>query len=327
MWAENQIHSTNKNNNKIELSLSAIMFFSPLIQNIIKKDNKIINQDKTFIKSFIKLGYFNIFLLVITIWLQIWFYLTNLPAFDIASLIFISILTISLVIWSIYAISDTTIPLLNNGLQKIEETKKSNNINNKFNYLINYIPFYNIYLRYKNHNFDTPDLILKESISRWSLFAIIFILFQNQTINRIFISILWIRIISLMNNIDVWKTTKQKLNKLFTKNPEELRWYIGWFITHIFSRSKISLQDHINIKKEKYQLLFKLNNKQIALEYIILSSLSIFSIYQWYTLDNYPLIIATLFIVTRYIIMIVKRNHLPHLPILREITNIFFKSK
>jgi hypothetical protein len=35
--------------NKIELSLSAIMFFSPLIQKILKKNKSIAQQDKDFV--------------------------------------------------------------------------------------------------------------------------------------------------------------------------------------------------------------------------------------------------------------------------------------
>jgi hypothetical protein len=35
--------------NKIELSLSAIMFFSPLIQKMLKKNKNITQQDKDFV--------------------------------------------------------------------------------------------------------------------------------------------------------------------------------------------------------------------------------------------------------------------------------------
>jgi len=332
MWIEKNTHSTNTNNNKIELSLSAIMFFSPLIQNLIKKNKNITNKDKNFIKSFIKLGYFNIFLLLINIGLQIGFYLSNLFIFDTAGIVFMITLTLSLVTGSIYAISGNTIPLLRqsideNNSEQNNKQENINNIDNKLHNLLNYMPFYNIYLRYKNHNFNNPNPILKESILRWSLFTLILILFQNQTINRIFITILLIKIVALMNDITFWKDTQQKLNQLFTKNPEELRWYITGTLSHLFSKSKLSLQENINTKKEKYSLLYKSQNKQILFEYILFWILSITSIYQWYISNNHLLIIAIFFISARYIIMIVKRNHLPHLPLLKEITGMFFKSK
>lgn len=322
MWIQKNTNNTDTNN-KIELSLSAIMFFSPLIKNLLKNNKNITDQEKTFIKWFIKLGYFNILLLLINIWLQISFYLTNQNIFDTASFVFMIVLICSLVIGSIYAISGNWIPLLKDSSN--HNNSNNNTLDNKLINLLNYIPFYNIYLRYKNHNFNAPDLILKESILRWSLFSMIFIVFQRQTINRTFVSILWVRIIALMNDIDFSKNTKEKLNQLFNKNPEELRWYILWIVSHIFTKSKISLKENINIKKIEYSLLFKLDNKQILLEYIILLGLSSFGIYKWYVLDNSVLIIAILFIAVRYIIMIIKRNHLPHLPVVKEITNILFK--
>jgi hypothetical protein len=44
------INDKNTYNNKTELSLSALMFFSPLIQNQIKKRTDIDESDKNFIK-------------------------------------------------------------------------------------------------------------------------------------------------------------------------------------------------------------------------------------------------------------------------------------
>jgi len=40
---------------RIQLSLAALMFFSPLVQNVIKKENMELNEDdKTFIKGYIR---------------------------------------------------------------------------------------------------------------------------------------------------------------------------------------------------------------------------------------------------------------------------------
>ena len=317
------------NNNKIELSLSAIMFFSPLIQNMLKKNKNISLEDKAFVAWSIKLWYLNIGLLLITIVLQVAFYLTKIWLMQTIGTVIMIILAISLVIWSIYAISGKSIfnSDKNNINSDINNNKIDNNniTNNKLEILLNYIPLYNIYLRYKNHKFDNPDLILKESILRWSMFAIIFITAQNQVINWTILTILWVRVIALISDVDISTTMKQKINKLFKKNPEELRWYISGTIATIFNKKTIS--ENIITQKSNYELLFKSTSKQIILEYAILDLLTIWWLYIWYMADNTALIFALLFITSRYIIMLIKRNHLPHIPVIREITSIFFKNK
>ncbi len=316
-------------NKKTELSLSAIMFFSPLIQNMLKKNKKISPEDKAFVAWSIKLGYLNIFLLAITIVLQVMFYLTKIGITQTISTVTMIILAISLVIWSIYAISGKSIfnSDKNNFNSNINSDKNNNEniINNKLEILSYYIPLYNIYLRYKNHKFDNPDMILKESILRWSLLAIIFVAVQNQVTNWVVITLLWIRIIALMNDIDISISIKQKINKLFKKNPEALRWYISGTITTIFNKK--SIEENIITQKANYELLFKASNKQIILEYTILDLLIIRWLYTWYITNNTALIFALLFISSRYLIMLIKRNHLPHIPAIREITSVFFKNK
>ncbi len=322
--------------NKTELSLSAIMFFSPLIQNMLKKNKSISLENQKFISGFIKLWYFNIWLLIITIILQIIFYTTKLDITQTISTIITIILAISLVLGSIYAISWKAIIKSSQNESNSDSKSKANNnhndkiiihekTNNKLEILINYIPLYNIYLRYKDHKFDNPDIILKESILLWSLFSIILIAVQNQTINLIIIIIIWIRIISLINDVDFGSKIKQYINDSFKKNPEELRWCISGTIITIFNKNNIS--QNITTQKNNYELLFKSKNKQIILEYIILFALITWWLYIWYTTSNTMLIFALLFIVSRYLIMLIKRNHLPHIPVAREITNIFFKHK
>ncbi len=97
------------NNNKIELSLSAVMFFSPLIQNLLKKNKKITEDEKWFIKWFIKVWYLNIILLIITITLQVIFYMTQIWLIQTISFILTIVLAGSLAIGSIYAISNKAI--------------------------------------------------------------------------------------------------------------------------------------------------------------------------------------------------------------------------
>lgn len=49
---------TTDTNTKTQLSLSAALFFAPLVQNMLKKGNRdITDQDKQFIQGYIKFGY------------------------------------------------------------------------------------------------------------------------------------------------------------------------------------------------------------------------------------------------------------------------------
>ncbi len=304
-------------NNKIELSLSSIMFFSPLIKNLIKKKENISNEEILFIKWFIKLWYFNIIILSISIFLQIIFYMTNNTIYQTISIVIAWVLTLSLVIGSIYAVSNKEI--IKNKESKIEEK------NNKLDLLLNYIPLYNIYLWYKKHNFENPDIILKESIIIRGLYSIIFIIFTNPTINRIILTIFIVRVIMFISNINYWDKIKNFINKLFKKNPEEIRWYFSGTIFWLFNKKNI--EENVDIQKKQFELLFKLEEKQILLEYIIFLLLWIYWSYRWFILENNFLIFSILFIISRYLIMIIKRNHVPHIPIIKWITNILFKNK
>ncbi|HKL44347.1 MAG TPA: hypothetical protein VJ892_03645 [Candidatus Absconditabacterales bacterium] len=304
-------------NNKIELSLSSIMFFSPLIQNLIKKKDKISTKEKSFINGFIKIGYFNITLLMITIVLQAIYYMTNNSIYQITSIIIASVLALSLVISSIYAISD--IEIIKNKTQEKTEN------NNKLEKLLNYIPLYNIYIWYKKHDFENPNIILKESIIIRGLYSLLFITFTNSKLNRLIFVILIVRIIMLINDINYGNKVKTIVNNLFKKNPEEIR---GYFSGTIFGLiNKKSIKENINIQKKEFEFLFKFEEKQILLEYIILFGLSIYGLYKGFVLENIIFIFSILFILSRYIIMIIKRNHVPHIPIIKGITQVLFKNK
>jgi hypothetical protein len=313
------IEERNTYSNKTGLSLSALMFFSPLIQNQIKKRSDISENDKNFIKWFIKIWYLNIFMLILSIWLQIIFYLTNLSLLEDIGFVTMIILAISLIIWSIYVIS-------NKELIKINQSQNETVLQkDKINLIINYIPLYNIYLRYKKHEFDKPDLILKESILVWSILSFLFLVSNNESIVWSLITLVIIRIITLINGINLWEKTQKRLNSIFRKNPEELRWYIIGTIKTIFNQK--NLQENIEINKNDFELILKIEYKQILLEYIMLFILGIYLIYYGYINQNISVILSIIFILMRYIIMIIKWKHVPHLPIIKEITNLFFKNK
>ena len=55
-------------NTKTQLSLAAALFFSPLVQYMLKSNNRDINEkEKSFIKGYITFGYFTLLFGVITI--------------------------------------------------------------------------------------------------------------------------------------------------------------------------------------------------------------------------------------------------------------------
>jgi hypothetical protein len=106
--------------------------------------------------------------------------------------------------------------------------KYNHNINNgtqnsKINLIVNYIPLYNIYIRYKKHDFENPNTILKESILVWGIISIVCLFLNNENVIRSVITLLIIRVITLLYDINILEKTQKKLNLLFKKNPEELR--------------------------------------------------------------------------------------------------------
>lgn len=55
MVEETKVQDTNT---KTQLSLAAALFFSPLVQNMLNKNNRdITDKDKDFIRGYIKFGY------------------------------------------------------------------------------------------------------------------------------------------------------------------------------------------------------------------------------------------------------------------------------
>lgn len=295
------------------------MFFSPLIKNLIKKNDNISELEKNFIHWFIKIGYFNIILLIISIVTQILHYVSKLSILQTISFILTIVLWISLVVWSIYAISNKEILKNNNQINKKEQ--KTDLLEN----ILYYIPIYNIYIRYKKHEFENANLILKKSIVVRTIFTILLI-FSNK-INLIFIIITFIvlRVISLTNWINWWDNVKKIINSLFKKNPEEIRAYFKWTIITVFNKKNI--KENIALTKNKFSLIPKIEYRQMLLQYIILLIILGFWLYKSYINWSTNTIIALILILSRYLMMIIKRKHVPNLPIIKEVTDLFFKHK
>lgn len=303
-------------NNRIELALASLMFFAPFVKKILKSRNNIDDADKNFVLWFIKLWYLNIALLVFAIIVEIIAYMTNISLLNTCGTVIIVILAVFLLIWSILVIMwKSVIKWTNNELD-----------NSLVSQIISaYIPLYNVYLWYKMHDFDGENTYLKESLILWWFWSILLLMTSNK---YILIGYGMIILLAMMLNIfqvKLWQSGEEFIKNLFTKNPEEIWWSIvGVLIAPFVSQT---VKESIDSQKWKYNLIFKLDHKQIILELILIIILGGFGIYMWIKIGNYTLIVWVILILARYLIMLIKWKHMPHIPVFKEITNVFFISK
>ena len=223
------------NQTKTQLSLAALMFFSPLVQNIIKKENMgLTQQDTKFIKWYIRLWYLGLILLLITIVSWVASYQITSTSLDTIYTVSITITMILLVIGTLAILTNTNILSWDKQLLDIYQ---ENVTSDKKEIVLRYLPLYNIYLRYKEHKFEKPNLLLKESIMAWILFCMIG-LGTTPFWTSIALMLIILRIASLLGDIDIISpNTKNFINNLFNKNPEELRWYIRGSIVYVLNLS------------------------------------------------------------------------------------------
>jgi hypothetical protein len=123
---------------------------------------------------------------------------------------------------------------------------------------------------------------------------------------------------------------KSSISNLFTKNPEEIRWYVtGLFVFlakglgNIFRKSvaPLSLQTCVDEEKEHYSRLYNLHNsRQIWIEYLIAAWI-VWS-YRYLVrpdISTRYVYLPLVLIMGRYFIMVVLRQHVPHVPLAREV--------
>lgn len=330
---ENTINGEKNESLKIQLSLASLMFFSPFIKFMLNKYELQINDnDMNFIKWYMYLGWINIALLLISIVLWVGDYIRGFPFVNMVYMALMVILILSLIVWCICIFTDTNI--ISTGSKDkssitpvIIEWKKSD-------MLLDYLPVFNIYRRYKDHNFDKPNIILKESIIIWWIVAL-FCMTWNITILSIILMIIITRMVTLINNIDIIPNKiRIFISQLFTKNPEELFWYIKWlllFIGKTLIHRQISLQESINIEKQKYSYLYNIKKIWfIQLQYIL--TIAGLSTVCWQfglsptTEFEY---VARWLILSRYLVMIFAWQHLPAIPVFNEIVEwlLYIKNK
>ncbi|MFA7298755.1 MAG: hypothetical protein WC010_03880 [Candidatus Absconditabacterales bacterium] len=312
-------------NTKTQLSLAAALFFSPLVQNMLKNNTRdITDKDKDFIRGYIKFGYISIGFGVITIASGILDYVFALNILSVTYTVSVFILIFLLLISVVSILSD--ISLLKGGDSGIQTYNVEGN---KKDIILKYLPIYNIYLWYTIHSFEKPNWRIKESILLWVVFLIVAIT-GNILVSSIALILIIIRIAGLMSDIDFLNIpTKQRINKLFLKNPEELRGYITGSIlytlkvfVHFFKEIQpYTLEGEVTKEKEIYSHIIDIKtDRNIIIEYILGIILMAGLVY----IAKIDFTVRTYYagfglFIARYLVMTIQLKHLPHLPIAREI--------
>ena len=317
--------NTLKDSNTTMMALAALMFFSPLIaRNLRNHTPSLSDEDKAFIGGYCTLWYITLFLLLLSTALGISSYVYSYAALGVGYAVAMGILLLLLLVGSLCILAnvplhlDVTTPLF---FAPIQEKKSA---------ILYFLPFYNIWMRYHLHSFQSPNRWLKESLLRWTFFLVLCVS-NHPVLLTILLIIITLRVATLVVGIDVIPLhVKDQINHLFSKNPEELRWYVtGTVVYGARSFAKIfhaptestSLQMSIDQEKELYSRLYPLKGYPLLwIEYLIGGAL-LTAIILWLApekvLLTYYLPLALLW--GRYLIMILVRQHLPRLPLAREV--------
>lgn len=310
---------------KVILSLSSIMFFALFVRKWLKKWDIILEKiDKEFVWFYIQLWLINTFLLTVCVAL---FLLGFIFSFPFLSSIWnwILILTISIIFIEILLI---TIGYYGNLTHKEHHSFDRWNIAyNKGNIIKNYMPFYTIYHRYNFANFERPYRWTKESFFLRTIFTISLFSQNNYIVGLIFFLILF-RVVSLYLWIDIISNEyKHKINSLFKINPEEIFGYILGYSKYILNKYIFKKQDTPSFLteaewyKQNYSKLKELNT-QIITQYIIL--LIFVVLYIIILPNNLFSLLFVVFILWRYILLLVFERKLPNLPVIYDILKIFY---
>ncbi len=309
---------------KTPLALAALCFFSPFVHYFLRHmTTDLSEQERSFISWYIRLWYIILVLGIITLGLQIsWYILVFNDTVALLTTLCSLLTIISIIIGIFLVISD--IPLTSSMV--VWWTHASMLIHQGHTHILPvYLPVYNHYLRYRMHNFTTPHRWTKESLLRRVLVMLIsFSGYEFLTILILFI--VFLRVVMLSIGIDLISLSiKQRLNTLFTKNIEELRWYLLGTVVYLGNyiiSSPVSRPDwhtFVNRIKTPYTFLYPLTMPSLITQYII-GILAIGSIYflvpgiREHRTYRWWLVLLG----GRYLMMAIFFRHLPPLPGIRE---------
>ena len=307
---------TEKNIISPEAKLSAIasiMFFSPFIKNNIESEN-FSEDEKIFIKGYIKIWYFNLTLLVIVLLVA----LANL--FEVNQILtrIINIWSLSIFIISVFSIFACANEL---GMRWPNESIKQG-IQQKWQILKVYTPIMNFILRFRQENYNTPYRWLKESILLRTCFIFGTLLFWNAFWIWV-LTIIMVRVVLLMLNIDIIPLSiKKAINSLFSCNPWEI---CAYFFAPIISWIKKT--DYDTTLHARRQLYAQWQNFWIwiTLQYILFIWI-LFLLHRWITISLYNilLLVAMFLRIIRIAFFYKNKKTFLRIPILSEITCLAF---
>jgi hypothetical protein len=146
--------------------------------------------------------------------------------------------------------------------------------NERSDILLSFLPVYNIFLWYKLHDFEHPYWWAKESILRWTLFALVTLVTKSDVGATVVIMMIIIRVASLLSGIDILDPhVKKKISMLFKENSEEIRAYpratIIFWIKKIQGKPNTNFNNILKQEQEQLQHLIKTTDRSIIAQYTI----------------------------------------------------------
>lgn len=292
-------------------SLSALMMFAPLIWYQIDQFG-LWETEKTFVKSYIHVGYIVIVLIVASVIIDIVGNYSSIPYSTLISLGCMCMSIFIMIYGSIMIIQDKSILDMQwTGQTLIYDTQ---DLSGNVDHIFMLLPIYNLYQRYQ---WNTHYLV-KESIVLRTTYSVIISIIPNLRIAILGIFVIF----SIMITHLVYPTISNKRSQLvqdaFVINIEEIYGHILWTIiyytqsitNHILK--KTNTIDQITIVESyqsSYQLLSTIQgNYKLIAEYSILA-LIIASMMIWYITQDYFYtgdrisIFASMLIASRYFVM------------------------
>jgi len=218
------------------LSLTAVCFFAPMVQHTLKHNDFWLDEQQTkTIRWYISYGYGCIIQLLVLILASIMQALHQSLVLQLLTILLTISTITSLIIWMIFIFSNKQ--LNNKTTQANTETETTEQLLHSTNFIINFIPLYNLYIRYTQTHTTSYQ---KEWILWRTAFIVLTILDPSNTVSVIILVAMVVRITSLMTNIDIYKPLNNICTSSFEKHPEELR-------GHLLDR----WQHKINLSRQK----------------------------------------------------------------------------
>lgn len=325
-------------------SLVSILFFAPWVYFLLnwKNDNNISDEDKQFIMWYIRYWLIILWLLIFSLIIYIVSISINLYVyfFTWLSSLIATIAVLMIIAWFFLIFQDKQI--FQSKIDIVDIKYKKINVNS-IDIAFYFLPINNFHIWYNN-----PDINkywwVKESFLWWYLWAVFTIITLNIPLSLVLLSLIFVRTVSLVFNIDIIPDKyKEKIDKLYDTNPEEIFSYIKSMIIFFYKKIKdtdtnkkeyfVDLEKYKNeywyiLNIDKYDKENIIKYKDIFLQYLIafvfalvLSNIIyINTIIKFNSISNI-LYLWYFFVIIRYLYMIYKKKII-NIPIFKEIVDL-----